>query len=191
MGEFATYRGASIKIGTCEDMLYLRADQIHLVTPERNSIDPARERESVRFRFPFPDEDGVEPGQFDPPDRGVTVWGLTAPGGVDHGMVQFSHRNGYLVSLPCPEGTGANPFRVHRNGFGGATELVQQRFVGDALVPVLGCKGCGVRWRLETPEDAEPLVRLLRDDSVRPRAGGGFMATLAARVESGFTGARA
>ncbi len=31
MGEYAIYRGERIKIGTCEDMYYLRPDQVHLV----------------------------------------------------------------------------------------------------------------------------------------------------------------
>lgn len=30
MGEYATYKGQEIKIGTCEDCYYLRADQRHL-----------------------------------------------------------------------------------------------------------------------------------------------------------------
>lgn len=55
MGEYATFRGQSVKIGTCEDMYYLRADQAHLVKPTRGSCDPraADVQRAIRFRFPL------------------------------------------------------------------------------------------------------------------------------------------
>jgi hypothetical protein len=56
MGEYATYNGENIKLGTCESMYYLRADQRHLISGYR--FDGGD-----RFRFPFPDEDDIEPGQ--------------------------------------------------------------------------------------------------------------------------------
>ena len=65
MGEYAKFQGQSIKIGTCENMYYLRADQAAMVQPESGNVDPIRDRESLRFRFPFPDEDNVLPGEFE------------------------------------------------------------------------------------------------------------------------------
>jgi hypothetical protein len=68
MGEYGTYLGNNIKIGTCEDMYYLRADQRHLV-----KAAALHDLTDIRFRFPFPDEDHRQPGDFDDYDRGLTV----------------------------------------------------------------------------------------------------------------------
>ena len=164
MGEYALYQGEEVKIGTCEDMLYLRADQAHLVTPLPGNVDPVRDRDALRFRFPFPDEDGTEPGGFDNPFRGRRLYGVKAPDGVDHGNVQFKASNGYLISLPCPEGPDA-PEGIHRNGYGGACELIQQRYWEGRLVAVCKCKGCGDIYRLPTLEDAQPVIDALHDEA--------------------------
>ena len=66
MGEFAIYRGDRIKVGTCEEMYYLRADQRSLISGY--SFDAGD-----RFRFPFPDEDTIEPGQFSDSPHGIWV----------------------------------------------------------------------------------------------------------------------
>lgn len=163
MGEHALYRGERLKIGTCEDLYYLRAYQAEAVTALPNNVDPVRDREEVRFRFPFPSEDGVEPGQFDDYDRGLVLDGLEPPAelAADHFLVQFSAANGYVCSLPCPEGKPLDGVIVHRDGHGGTVELVQQRWVGDTLGSVLRCKGCGLKWRLATVEDATPALEAL------------------------------
>jgi hypothetical protein len=54
MGEYALYKGQQIKIGTCETMYYLRADQAHLVTPLPGNVDPIKDADEIRFRFPSP-----------------------------------------------------------------------------------------------------------------------------------------
>lgn len=107
MGEYATYKGESVKIGTCEDLYYLRVDQAHLVTPQANSLDPMDKsiHEALRFRFPFPDEDHLEPGCFEDHNRGFRIpssWVLP-PEYDDHGSVQFTASAGYVMSIPCPE----------------------------------------------------------------------------------------
>src|SRR5258705_56795 len=123
MGEYAQYRGEEIKIGTCEDLFYLRADQRHLITGY--DFDAG-----FRYRFPWPDEDGKAPGSFDPYDRTCSLYGLTAPGELagKHYSVQFVASAGYLASLPCPESAGGEGgigpvkvggLNVHRNGFKG------------------------------------------------------------------------
>jgi hypothetical protein len=163
MGEHALYRGERLKIGTCEDLYYLRADQAKAVTALPNNVDPVRDREAVRFRFPFPSEDDVGPGQFGDHDRGLVLDGLEPPAelAVDHFLVQFSASNGYLCSLPCPEGEPLDGVTFHRNGYGGAVELVQQRWAGDTLGSILRCKGCGLKWRLATLENATPALEAL------------------------------
>jgi hypothetical protein len=163
MGEHALYRGEQIKIGTCENLYYLRAEQAGLVSALPNNVDPVADRDAIRFRFPFPDEDGIEPGGFDDHDRGLVLQDLEPPAELadEHLLVQFNASNGYHCSLPCPEGKPLAGVTFHKNGYGGAVELVQQRYVGDDLVPVLRCKGCGIAWSLRTLVDATPALDAL------------------------------
>lgn len=178
MGEYAMYHGGQVKIGTCENMYYLRADQAHLVRPVSGSLDPVRERLAIRFRFPFPDEDDVEPGAFGEFDRGLTIHGVKPPrDGVEHYTVQFTARPGYLLSLPCPEGSGTDDsgldcivsgIRVVRDGFSGDVQLVQQKHLADGtLACVFRCGACGAKWRAPTLADVEPYVIAVRSEADR------------------------
>lgn len=159
MGEYATRRsdGKSIKIGTCENMYYLRADQRHLVTPESGSSF------GIRFRFPWPDEDGTNPGEFDRYERSACLHGLKPPTTCEHYNVQFRADAGYLLSVPCPE---VNEHKgLARNGFVGAVRLTQLRLLDDGrLVPVLMC-ACGAKWRVETEADILEIVTACRSEA--------------------------
>lgn len=188
MGEYAKHLGQQVKIGTCSDMYYLRADQRHQVSPEPNSVDPTMP--GLRFRFPWPDEDHIEPGGgfYYDKDYGRAVWipGAKTPEGIEHGTVQFRADAGYLVSLPCPEGE-AHPhdLTVHRNGFRGAVRLAQQKLLEDGrLVPVCECGGCGYKWRVEERADIEALAMLCRSEADR-REGSAFWNTIADRILAG------
>lgn len=163
MGEYASYRGQRIKIGTCEDMLYLRADQAREVFALEGNVNPISDHEHIRFRFPWPDEDNTEPGDFDNPFRRHALWGVTVPE-IEHHLVQFvNEAQGYNVCLPCPEGPDADA-RVHRNGFAGSVFIVQQRWWNGLLVTVCDC-ACGARYRLETLAMAEPILVALRSQA--------------------------
>jgi hypothetical protein len=149
-------------------MLYLRADQVELVTAQADSVDPIRDAEHLRFRFPFPSEDGIEPGAFDDPDRTMRVDGLDLSRiPFEHGTVQFTARPGYVVSLPCPESNKGKEtaqqagYRVFKNGWKGDWHIVQQRVLEGRLVLVMECGGCGSRFRLPTLADAAPVVEAL------------------------------
>jgi hypothetical protein len=74
MGEYATYCGHEIKIGTCESMYYLRYEDRFKVQPVPNSINPHREY-NLHWRLPFPDEDNMGPGYYDNHNRGVPFKG--------------------------------------------------------------------------------------------------------------------
>lgn len=186
MGEYATYKGEQVKIGTCEDFYYLRADQRHLVDGYGFDGDLLA---VTRFRFPFPDEDTLEPGQFEDYSRGVKVPGYTLPAelsGDAHGSVQFTSRAGYVLSIPCPEmyaehesgsrmsteveiasESGTATLHVFRNGFNGQPVLVQQAFRGGHLVSLLHCGACGAMHRLDTLEDARPVIDAFRAEAER------------------------
>ena len=176
MGEFANYKGERIKIGTCDNMYYLRWDQRHLVTEsDVNFKDPATLAE-IRFRFPFPWEDGIEPGEFEDHDKGFRLDGFVQPE-LDHGSNQFIAnypKNGYLVSLPCPEvnptiTVGGKEIPIHKNGYGGPASLIQQAWRSGRLVGIVRCNGCGHVYRLEDgyEEAAAVSIRAAADDIIR------------------------
>ncbi len=131
MGEYAkNLRGESVKIGTCESMYYLRADQAHLVRHEHGNVDPVADRYDIRFRFPFPDEDAIAPGDFADHARAIWLTPAEPVEGFDHGRVQFISSAGYNVMLPCPEDpiSGDSPeYTVHRNGFPGSVGIYAQK----------------------------------------------------------------
>lgn len=207
MGEYATHNGQSIKIGTCESMYYLRADQARLVTPERNSVDPIRDADAIRFRFPFPDEDSISPGAFEDYGRRIRLDGVRAPATLadDHYKVQFTSPHGYNLCVRCPEsiadapmGLGAVPVadgvHVHRNGFKGATFLSQQRLVDGQLLPILEC-ACRMAWRVQTLEECADVFAALNDAHERyvgsfaripDRPATSLYTDIAARIAQGF-----
>lgn len=168
MGEYAKFAGREVKIGTCESMYYLRADQRHLVQWLPGNVDPVKDATDIRFRFPWPDEDHVEPGGFKDYNRAVTV-AVPMPEGVEHGNVQFVAQAGYNVCLPCPEGPDqGHGLKVHRNGFAGAVRLVQQKAKADGrIVPVCQCGGCGALWRFDEPHEIEALAVAFRAEADR------------------------
>lgn len=178
MGEYAWYGHERIKIGTCEDLYYLRADQAtKVVARGGEDTDVLGYLDAFRFRFPFPDEDNVAPGQFENPDRSLRVDGVEPPKNFDHYSVQFTARPGYLLSIPCPEGPEAlTNIRVSKNGWRGDVLLVQQRVWNGQLVAVCQCGGCGARYRLETFEDAEPVIVALRAQADRAQRDAEFAA---------------
>lgn len=151
MGEYANYAGHRIKVGTCEDMYYLRADQVRKITESESDFNDPEVLAVVRFRFPWPDEDANAPGDFEDAFRSLTLWDFEQPADLEHGLVQFSASNGYLVSLPCPEGSVAvdHPYHVGRNGYGGPASLMQQAWRGGRLVGIARCNGCEAVYRLE------------------------------------------
>lgn len=168
MGEYARLKdsGDEVKIGTCESMLYLRFDQVDQIEPMARSLDAGDPRvwPEIRFRFPWPSEDGVAPGSFGDPFRKMGVK-VAPPGSVNHYSVQFVAREaGYNVCLPCPEGPDALDLPIHRNGFVGPTFIVEQAVRNGRLALVMSCV-CGAKWHLPTLEDAEPVCSYLLDSA--------------------------
>lgn len=197
MGEYASYNGSRVKIGTCEDLYYLRADQTGLLTDSDCDFTDSEILSVVRFRFPWPDEDGIDPGAFEDPFRSLRLWGVSVPAEVSHGTVQFSHPNGYLVNLPCPESAEPTPYVVHRNGYRGACSLQQQAYRGGQLVGIAHCNGCGAAYRLEDGyaleaiasirSDADREIRTADDNGTEGnRSIGRRLHTIADRLAAGY-----
>lgn len=188
MGEYGSYLGTTIKIGTCENMYYLRADQRDLVqAPTLANLT------HIRFRFPFPDEDHRPPGDFDDFDRGLAVWGYEVPAGIDHYRVQFTARAGVLVSLPCPysDEAKAGDITYQYNGFRGPARIVQQRAWAGVWATVMDCGPCGARYRLPDLDAAQPLLQSIQRHAAtaerdRDRSLAAMWRTIADRVERGY-----
>lgn len=166
MGEYAMFGGERVKIGTCEDLYYLREDQRHLVQAERRSVDvqAVSDLKIVRFRFPFPDEDAMKPGAFNPIERAVGFnVTFSEPMSVDHGTIQFQASVGLLASLPCPNGAGPHPVPIHKNGYASDVLVAQQGFRGENLElrTIVRCGACGAAYSLPRSA-AEELVVAIR-----------------------------
>jgi hypothetical protein len=196
MGEYALHNGERIKIGTCEDMYYLRADQAEQVRAEEGNVDPVRDAAGIRFRFPFPDEDALEPGTFADPFRSLPVYIDELPE-FDHYSVQFTARVGYIMSIPCPESEAGKalaktlPYGIGKNGWrGGTARIVQQRVWDGGLALVAACAGCDAKYRLETLEMAEPYVVACRSEADKAEqrgSSGTFWHQVADRIVAGYT----
>jgi hypothetical protein len=197
MGEYALYNGQKIHIGVFEDMLSLRADQARLVEPIPTNVDPVRQARALRFRFPFPDEDGIPPGQFENPHRGIPVaaqLGFLATE-VPHWKVQFVAREaGYVVRLPCPHSwVGVeSDIEYRRNGSTATVRITQQRLWEGRLVLVCTCAACGARFRLPTQTDADPVITACRQAADRAREVGDesraqWWNDIADRINAGYT----
>ncbi len=188
MGEFATYAGRRVKIGTCDNMYYLRADQAGRVQALPGNVDPVSDQEFIRFRFPWPSEDNVPPGGFEDHAKSLGTR-CAVPDGVRHYSVQFKAPGGYLVSMECPEsGQGAerdDGLRIGRNGYPGATKIVQQAHRNGHLCLIAECNGCGAKFNLPTLELAQPFI-----DDVRSRAEslGELGERIAERIAAGYAG---
>lgn len=201
MGEYATRKsdGQTIKIGTMEEMYYLRADQLHLIEPQRGNYDPRQRKiaENLRFRFPFPWEDKLAPGGEMDHDASLPVRGADLPEEFDHSTIQFRSQRGILVSLPCPESKEGREsgLKFHYNGYAGKLHIVQQRLIGDQLALVCKCGSCGAKFRLPTLNDAQPIVDALLKEADQkeefPHHATGWdpvtLREVARRIVSGYT----
>jgi hypothetical protein len=197
MGEYATYNGQSIKIGTCEQMYYLRADQVHLIKPESGSVNPqsASEAGSIRFRFPFPQEDGIKPGAFDNYDYGFGLYGVDVPEDIDHNSLQFTRNypqsGGILLSTPCPrskEGK-ASGLKFAYNGYCGPVYIHSQRLKDGQLKLVLRCGDCGALYRQERLDDCKQVLEALEKLATSNQSDHNrtFYTTIAQRIIDGYT----
>ena len=182
MGEYGEYNGEKIKMGTLENMYYLRVEDRGRVRPLPGSLDPATEN-GLRFRLPFPDEDDAGPGCYGSAFRGYRLYKTETdhlgrgyavdfnPDGAEKntGTVQLHHESGLLVGVTCyhglrlPEGGGD----FHSPGWNGKSWAFELAFVkkeADGVWPVVRCRFCSTMWRHEWA-DVLPYVQ----DDIKPR----------------------
>jgi hypothetical protein len=198
MGEYIKHKGEIIKLGTCEDLYYVRyADLLEMVRSGEaealggNLAPIAYLGGAFRFRFPFPDEDG-KPERYHPNGyhRGALVpW----PEGVvldpEHLPVHVkiaAHDEDFYgrvgANLPCPL-TDPTP-AIYLQPPDPLLQIIQQRPFEGALWTVVRCPYCKAAWRLP-PDEGEFLAQSIDDN-------GGLMLygldapELAARIRAGY-----
>jgi hypothetical protein len=164
MGEYANVNGSYTKIGTCENMYYLRYEDRMKVSPVSGNIDP-RTRLNLRWRLPFPDEDEVQIGYYEPYLRGIRLSRFVKShipiydGYEDYydesladatGLIQVHHECGLLVNLPCYHGIklpdNTKEVKFHWNGKSHSLELVMVKNTETGVRPVIRCKHCNTQW---------------------------------------------
>lgn len=164
MGEYATYNGHEIKIGTCENMYYIRYEDRFKVQPLENSLDCSSEM-GLRWRLPFPDEDCVEPGEYTKHDRGIILGGFSDPTTTEDdavGIIQLHHPSGILINLPCyhgeklPEIQGKD-VKIFWNGKAPAYALTAVKNTTEGIFPIVSCQFCRTSWRYDW-NDVLPFV---------------------------------
>jgi hypothetical protein len=178
-----------IKIGTCDNMYYLRYEDRNNVTPLSGNVNPAKDK-GLRFRLPFPDEDHVAIGEYEDHTRGYrlskqtvikgeyseyTAWvGFEFPDSeaVQPGIIQLSHTSGLLINVPCHHGkklpdVAGGEIKAFWNGKD--NHQIELKFVkaceDGVMRPVIGCKYCREMWLVDWADirdyvQAEMLDRL-------------------------------
>lgn len=153
MGEYARYKGDEIEIGTCSDMYYLRWEDRNRVQALPGNVDPARD-DGLRFRLPFPDEDHLEPGDYDP-FRGLVLTRFSDPTtAADPGTIQLKHECGLLVNVACYHGeqlpAKSDELKAFWNGMSPSFyELVFVKTTAEGVFPIVQCRYCRNMYRYE------------------------------------------
>jgi len=173
MGEYAIRQsdGEQIKIGTCENMYYLRFEDRYKVTKDPHSLDPTTTT-GLYWRLPFPDEDDLRPGDYKDYARGFRLYKTRKPepsGFAGHddfapseiadnpGIMQLHNESGLLVNVKCYHGiklpSESTDFKVCWNGKSWHTELASIKNCADGtLRPVVHCRFCRHAWSFEWAE---------------------------------------
>ncbi|MEZ2338367.1 hypothetical protein AB6735_22155 [Mucilaginibacter sp. RCC_168] len=170
MGEYVKYKGTGIKLGTCEDLYYanypkyikaLKAGLLQQETANDKPENYAKPDNGYRFRFPFPDEDGLPLGNIGDGNfhRGLLI---TIERGELFPKEEFPVLSAYYeVDSRTQPGLvrkllQANPNNIMRTV---DLEIVQQKLIQKGgflrLALVYRCPYSGEQWRMEDRADAE------------------------------------
>ncbi len=161
MGEYATRKSdlQQVKIGTCEAMYYLRFEHVGKVeSPGYSLREPG-----LWFRLPFPDEDHLQPGDYQDHNRGVRLLPYQASDdpapiaftveGADAGSFQLRHPSGLLLNVAChhgerlPEGSSEiSPAWNGKDPHCWELYMVKNQ-AGEGLLPLVRCRHCGKTYR--------------------------------------------
>jgi len=166
MGEYGIRNTdkAEIKIGTCETNLYMRYGDRWKVTPKAGSGF------GYFWRLPYPDEDGVKPGDYDNPFRGERLYRKVEENGREYteqftlelahddkpGNMQLTHPSGLLMNVPCYHGQRlpepGPESHIAWNGKSWFYELAFLREYEGKIYPAVKCRFCEMLWRCDWDE---------------------------------------
>lgn len=165
MGEYAKRisDGVEVKIGTCEDMYYLRFEDRDKVRPISGNLDPVQEANVLRFRLPFPDEDDIQIGTYKDYRRGQVLYRgndyFSDESKAAHaGLIQLHHDSGLMVNAACFHGIklpdGNADLRPFWNGKAPSFVLssIGPRQCADGVFrvhPIVACRHCNEAWRYQ------------------------------------------
>ena len=179
MGEYAIIieTDQEVKIGVCNEMYYLRFDDIEKVKYN----DTWR---GQRFRLPYPNEDATDIGEYEPYDRyellnagyKPTKKMISKKDGA--GKIGFRHANGYHFSLTCYHGAKLPKIKGIDLSWAGKKEnhivlkYVKYHYNESLdkmeLRPIVGCLHCGRIWR----ETWDRIIPCVDDDQLKKRLAG-------------------
>lgn len=167
MGEYAILKNnkKKVKIGICEDMIYLRYEDIDKVLLAEGS------NFGIFFRLPFPDEDNIEPGYYDG-CRNYPLYNFNANDTIDNiGTIQLKHDSGLLVNVPCYHGNKLPETDNENINFfwNGKTswffELKRIKVIDDKKIPVITCRFCEKSWIC----DWDDILDYIQDEKLKKR----------------------
>ena len=169
MGEYITINKQQTKLGTCEDLYYTRLEQLLKDIRHIHGVNEYLNPDNgFRYRFPFPEEDGIEIGCYRDFDKSIII--SLKP--EDYDLLDFEHSQiwnschpaygGYNVniSMPCPQSKDKDWLFIQkpdnelkRINYSPITWRIvgikQQKQVNDEIWTVISCPYCGVSVRLE------------------------------------------
>jgi hypothetical protein len=217
MGEYLKVNGREIKLGTCESLYYVRLEDLQKIratsideqVPGNDSIDGyLNPSNGYRYRFPFPEEDGIRAGEYESYDKGKTVvinsqdapklYGYLRGKEWEHNTICHSvgvEGGGYNVNIimPCPLShdfpRNEPSVKLSCGGASYVVEIIQQKQWEGKIWTVIRCGYCKAAIRLEL-EGALELVHTLNlyADSCRKdeKSKADYYREIAARVMLGY-----
>jgi len=205
MGEYVKLDGEVMKLGTCEDLYYARFEncqqQLHRAEKQDGNLDPLEylnPKYGWRYRFPFPEEDGLGFGNYDEYDKGRSVGvpgdspAVLPPNGHGNYTHGFSVKSGgYQVNLaiPCPASGKLAEMGLKASPIGKCpVEIVQQKLLADGeRAVIVRCGWCGAKYHL-IEKEAQWFVSYIRSHYAADNtaANTAYYTKLADRIEAGY-----
>lgn len=175
MGEYAIRKSDNrrIKIGTCENMYYVRYEDRNKLIPEEESLDCAK-TDGLKWRLPFPDEDTSKIGNYGPM-RTLPLsknFKINADPDLTTGTMRIESELGIRLNITCYHGlklpcntqevTFSFDHLISREPF---FDLCAVKNTGNRLYPVVRCNGCGEQWQC----DWNDVIPYVENDIIKQR----------------------
>lgn len=173
MGEYIKHNGQEIKLGTCEDLYYARLDQLEqavavgILEKIGGNLEPSEyldPKNGWRYRFPFPEEDRIQIGDFEEYDKGLVIqlqpedYGIIE--GMEHSEIWHScnvkHAYNVNIAHPCSQSPEFETTK-HSPMTWRIVAITQQKQVDGEVWTIIDCPYCIGKARIDR-EDALKLV---------------------------------